>query len=83
MKKIIAIIAILFITSTVMAAGTKEPTAPKTKTTKVAKVAKTSTKKDVAASKCQATTKAGTPCSRNATNGGKYCTQHAKMMKKG
>lgn len=80
MKKIIAIIAILFFASTVMAAGTKEPTAPKTKTTKVAK---TSAKKHVAASKCQATTKAGKPCNRNATNGGKYCTQHAKMMKKG
>ncbi len=80
MKKIIAIIAILFFASTVMAAGTKEPTTPKAKTTKVAK---TSAKKDVAASKCQATTKAGKPCSRNAVNGGKYCTQHAKMMKKG
>lgn len=80
MKKIIAIIAILFFTSTVMAAGTKEPTAPKTKTTKVTK---TSTTKDVVATKCQATTKTGKPCSRNAANGGKYCTQHAKMMKKG
>ncbi len=80
MKKIIAIIAILFLTSTVMAAGTKEPTAPKT--TK-SKVTKTSTKKDATASKCQATTLAGKPCSRNAANGGKYCTQHAKMKKKG
>ncbi len=79
MKKIIAIIAILFLSTTVMAAGTKEPTAPKTKTTKVSKT----TKNDVVAAKCQATTKAGKQCSRKAVNGGKYCAQHAKMMKKG
>lgn len=49
--------------------------------TKVTAVHETTKEADkaVASGRCQATTKAGTQCSRNASNGSKFCWQHANQ----
>ena len=86
MRKLIAILVVLLLASPLIAQdGTdgskKNEKTPATKTAST-KSKSSAKEKDPKAKQCQAITKKGKQCSRNATAGSKYCKMHAKMMEK-